>query len=205
MRSMNPAAPVDQNTIPIYIGPYAELRARLLRFRNARATLRRWTLPQYARRTDFQTYETQMKLIFQDAEVSDVVLGRAIRTVPVDGEPPGVTINREIYDECNLQAFSLIYRSFSGDKAGTVDARGAPHNDGHALWTKLVRFNYQINADSIPFLNQEFFNPMTFRQTKDMTLDVWANEVLLVTHILISDGNAISEREKTSVSTGPHP
>ena len=112
---MNPAAPVDQNTIPIYIGPNAELRDRLLRFRNARATLRRWTLPQYACRTDFQPYETQMKLIFQDAEVSDVVSGRAIQTVPVDGEPLGGTIKREYIYECNLQTLSLIYRSFTGN------------------------------------------------------------------------------------------
>ena len=96
----------------------------------------------------------QMQLIFQDAEVYDVVLGRAIRTVPVDGEPPGVTLKREIYNECNLQAFSLIYRSFAGGNSGIVDASGATPNDGHALWTKLVRFNYQINDDSIPFLSR---------------------------------------------------
>ena len=128
---MNPAAPVDQDTIPIYSGVYAELRARLLRFRNARATLRKWTLPQYARRANFQPYETQMHLIFQDAEVSDVVLGCAIRTVPADGELPGVTVKREINDECNIQAFSLIYRSFTGDNSGIVDASGTAPNDGY--------------------------------------------------------------------------
>ena len=67
--------------------------------------------------------------------------------------------------------FSYIYRFLSGDKAGTVDASGAPHNDGHALWTKLVQFNYQINDDSIPFLKQKFFNPMALLLTKAMTLD----------------------------------
>ena len=122
-----------------------------------------------------------MHFIFQDAEISDVVLGRAIRNVPDDGELPGVTLKREIYDECNLQAFSLIYRSFTGDNSGIVDASGTAPNDGYALWTKLVRFNYQINDDSIPFLlvilKQNFFNPLVFRQTREMTLDVWVNEV----------------------------
>ena len=72
-----------------------------MRFRNFRATLCKWTL-QYARRANIQPYETQMHLIFQGAEVFDVVLGRAIRTVPSDGELPGATIKRKIYNECNL-------------------------------------------------------------------------------------------------------
>ena len=140
-----------------------------------------------------------MQLIFQDAEVYDVVLGRAIRTVPVDGEPPGVTLKREIYDECNLQAFSLIYRSLAGDNSGIVDASGATPNNGYALRTKLVRFNYQINDDSIPFLKQKFFNPLAFCQTREMLLDVWANEVRQATNILVCNGHPITEREKTLV------
>ena len=45
-----------------------------------------------------------MHLIFQDPEVFDVVWGRAIRTVPVDGEPPDITIIKRKIAMC------VIYR-----------------------------------------------------------------------------------------------
>ena len=59
--------------------------------------------------------------------------------------------------------------------------------------------NYQINDDSFSFLKQKF-NPLAFRQTREMSLDVWANEVRQATNILvISNGHPITEREKTLV------
>ena len=62
-----------------------------------------------------------------------------------------------------------------------------------------MRFNYQINDDSIPFLKQKFFSPLVFRQTREMTLDVWANEVRQASNILVTNGHPISEREKILV------
>ena len=110
---MNPQPPIDQNALHIYRGNIAELRARVSAFRIARATLRKWSIPSYARKSAFSAYETQMKLIFEDAELSEVAMGQAIRTIPVPNEQPTDTIRRRLYDECNFQIYSHIFRSFT--------------------------------------------------------------------------------------------
>ena len=93
---MNPLPPADQNSLHIYRGHHAELRARLIMFRNASATLRKWSIPLYARKSAFPAYESQMKLLFEDAELTDVAMGRAIRTIPEDGEQPSDTLRRAL-------------------------------------------------------------------------------------------------------------
>ena len=80
---MNPQPPIDQNALHIYRGNFAKLRARVSTFRNARATLRIWSIPSYARKSAFPAYETQMKLLFEDAELSEEAMGQSIRTIPV--------------------------------------------------------------------------------------------------------------------------
>ena len=132
---MDPQPPIDQDTIPLFKGNIERLKARLKVFREARATLRKWTLPIYQRKNLFPIYESQMLLLFHDAEVYDVVMGRALRPVPVVGEANIQEIKRELYDEVNFQAYSLIYRTFTADNSGIVDASGAPINDGHFLWS----------------------------------------------------------------------
>ena len=92
----------------------------------------------YARKSAFPAYESQMKLLFEDAELTDVAMGRAIRTIPEDGEQPSDTLRRALYDECNFQMYSLIYRSFTPDNSG--NASGIKENDGRALWRHLVTF-----------------------------------------------------------------
>ena len=194
---MNQNPPIDQNTIEIYKGNEAELRAKYRLYGNARVTSRKWQIPPYVRKTGFPGYESQMKLLFLDAEIDEVILGKAIRTVPADGEDAKETIKRDIFDECNYQGYSMIFRSFTDDNHGTIDASGAPEQDGQKLWDILVKFNYGINDDSIPFLKQNFYNPLKFRQLKDMTLDMWAKEVRSASQILVSNGHPISEKEKT--------
>ena len=196
---MNPQPPIDQNTLHIYRGNFAELRARLITYRNARPTLRKWAIPSYGRKSAFPAYERQMKLLFQDAEVSEVALGRAIRTVPADDKPPTDTIRRSLYDECNFQIYSLIYRSFTSDNSGMIDASGVTEDDGRALWLHLIKFNYEINDDNIPHLKRRFYDSLTFRQKPEMSLDAWANEVRVASDVLTSNGHPISEKEKTLV------
>ena len=75
-------------------------------FRNARPTLRKWAIPPYARKSAFPAYESQLKLVFEDAKLIDVALGRAIRTVPADEEAPSETVIRAIYYEWNFQIHS---------------------------------------------------------------------------------------------------
>ena len=58
----------------------------------------------------FQPMNHKIKLLFEDAKLTDVVIGRAIRTIPADGEQPSDTVRRALYDECNFQIYSLIYR-----------------------------------------------------------------------------------------------
>ena len=194
---MNPLPPADQNSLHIYRGNHAELRARLIMFRNARATLRKWSIPLYARKPAFSAYESQMKLLFEDAELTDVAMGRAIRAFPEDGEQPSDTIRRALYDECNFQIYSLIYQSFTPDNSGSVDANGIKENDGRTLWRHLVTFNYEITDDNIPHLKRRFYDPIAFRQKPEMSLGIWATEVRLASNILIANGHPISEREKT--------
>ena len=121
-------------------------------FLNARASLRKWSIPQYARKSAIPAYESQMKLLFEDAELTDVAMGRANRTIPNDGEQPSHTLRRALYDECNFQIYSLIYRSLTPDNSGSVDASGIKENDGRTLWRHLVTFNYEITDDNIPYL-----------------------------------------------------
>ena len=42
-------------------------------------------------------------------------------------------------------------------------------------------------------------NGSTFCKKQDMSLELWANEVCLASSVLIANGHAISEREKTMV------
>jgi hypothetical protein len=90
-------------------------------------------LPSYARFSSFAAYEMQMEIIFQDSFTYDVVMGRALRTVPVVGEAAAETSKREIYDECNYQAYALIVRTFSAENGGFSDSSGCPKNNGHRL------------------------------------------------------------------------
>ena len=196
---MNPQPPIDQNALHIYRGNFAILRARLITFRNARPTLRKWALPSYARKSASPAYERQMKLLYKDAVLSEVAWGQAVRTVPAEDEPPTDTLRRSLYDECNFQIYSLIYRSFNLKNSGTVDASGIPEHDGRALWHHLVKFNYKINDDNIPHLKRRFYNSLIFRQKPVMSLDVWANEVRIASDVLLANRHLISERKKTLV------
>jgi hypothetical protein len=89
-----------------------------------------WHLPSYARYLEFPAYETQIKAIFHDAFILDVVIGRALRTAPVAGETQIITDKRAIYDECSLQAYSVIIRTLTTENSGFCDSSGAVENDG---------------------------------------------------------------------------
>ena len=132
-----------------------------------------------------------MKLLFEDAELTDVALGRAIRTVPADDEAPLETVRRAIYDECNFQIYSLIYRSFTPENSGSVDANGIKEYDGRALWQHLVKYIYELSDDNIPHLKKRFYYQLSFRQKQDMSLDLWANKVRLASSVLIANSHAI--------------
>jgi hypothetical protein len=57
-------------------------------------------------------------------------MGRALRTVPVVvGEAQIEIDKRAIYDECNLQAYSVIIRIFTTENSGFCDSSGAIEND----------------------------------------------------------------------------
>jgi hypothetical protein len=47
-------------------------------------------------------------------------MGRALRTVPAVGENQIVIDRRGIYDECNIQAYSVIIRTFTTENSGFV-------------------------------------------------------------------------------------
>jgi hypothetical protein len=194
---MNFQPPIDQNVISIYSGNAQIIKARLEQFLNARPMLRIWTLPNYARLSGFPEYEAQMKLIFHDAQIYDVVMGRALRTVPNPAEPALVTNGRRIYDEANFQAYSLIVRTFTTANSGFVDAGGSLENDGHLLWTKLVRFNHGTSADGISYLKAAFYDHRNFIQKEDVSLDHWAAEVRQASSILALNGHPISEADKS--------
>ena len=49
----------------------------------------------------------------------------------------------------------------------------------------------EVSGDDIRHLQP------SFRQKQDMSLDLWVNEVRLASSVLIANGHAISEREKT--------
>jgi hypothetical protein len=99
---MNPNPPINQALIGIFRGDAAEIATRLTAFTDSRANLRKWHIPSYARYLEFPAYETQMKAIFHDAFIFDVVMGRALRTAPVAGEAQIITDKRAIYDYCSL-------------------------------------------------------------------------------------------------------
>ena len=191
--------PVDQATIGIFQGNAANLAARVQVFSDARGGLQKWRVPSYARFASFPAYEMQMEIIFQDSFTYDVVMGRALRTVPVAGEAAAEISKREIYDECNYQAYSLIVRTFSAENGGFSDSSGCPKNNGHQLWFILHQFNYRINADNIPHLKVSFYDSTLFRQKKDSSIEHWASEVRNAANILTSTGHPISELEKTMV------
>jgi hypothetical protein len=141
---MNPQPPINQALIGIQQGSAADIAARLTAFTDSRANLRKWHLPSYTRFLEFPAYETQMKAIFHNAFIYDVVMGYALRTVPAVGENQIVIDRRGIYDECNIQAYSVIIRTFTTENSGFCDSSGVLENDGHALWQMLVEFNYGI-------------------------------------------------------------
>jgi hypothetical protein len=196
---MNPNPPINQALIGIYQGNAADIAARFTAFTDSRANLRKWHLPSYSRFLEFPAYETQMKAIFHDAFIYDVVMGRALRTVPVAGENQIVIDRRGIYDECNIQAYSVIIRTFTTENSGFCDSSGVLENDGHALWQMLVEFNYGITADNIPNLKIAFYDGAIFRQKKGHSIDQWAAEVRSASAVLTSNGHAITESEKTTV------
>ena len=196
---MNPNPPINQALIGIYQGNAADIAARFTAFTDSRAKLRKWHLPSYTRFLEFPAYETQMKAIFHDAFIFDVVMGRALRTIPVAGEAQIETDKRAIYDECSLQAYSVIIRTFTTENSGFCDSSGAVENDGRALWQLLVEFNYGITADNIPHLKVAFYDGAQFRQKKGRSIDEWAAEVRNASAVLTSNGHAITESEKTLV------
>jgi hypothetical protein len=151
--------------LAFFQGNAAEIATRLTAFTDSRANLRKWPLPSYARYLEFPAYETQMKAIFHDAFIFDVVVGRALRTAPVAGEAQIITDKRAIYDECSLQAYSVIIRTYTTENSGAVE------NDGRALWQLLVEFNYGITADNIPHLKVAFYDGAQFRQKKGRSID----------------------------------
>ena len=95
-----------------------------------------------------------MKLLFEDAELSEVALGQAVRTVPAEDEPPTDTLRRSLYNECNFQVYFFIYRSINSENSGMIDASGIREHDGRALWHHLIKFNYEINDENIPHLKR---------------------------------------------------
>ena len=196
---MNLQPPIDQNSISIYSGNAQVIKARLDQFLNARPMLRKWTLPNYVRLSGFSEYEAQMKLIFHDAQIYDVVMGRALRTVPNPAEPVSVTNCRRIYDEANFQGYSLIVRTFTPDNFGYVDASGAVENNGQLIWAKLVSFNYGISADGLPYLKAAFFDHLRFRQQENSSIDHWAADVRRASGVLSSAGHPITDVEKSLV------
>jgi hypothetical protein len=89
-------------------------------------------------------YETQMKAIFHDAFIFDVVMGRALRTAPVAGEAQIITDKRAIYDECSLQAYSVIIRTFTTENSGFCDS---------SYWSSLTMGLQRIKSHTskLPF------------------------------------------------------
>jgi hypothetical protein len=196
---MNLQPPIDQNSILIYSGNAQIIKARLEQFLNARPMLRKWTLPNYVRLGGFPEYEAQMKLIFHDAQIYDVVMGRALRTVPNAAEPVLATNCRKIYDEANFQGYSLIVRTFTPDNFGYIDASGAVENNGQLLWAKLVSFNYGISADGLPYLKAAFYDHLRFCQKENSSIDQWAAEVRRASDVLSGAGHPITDVEKSLV------
>ena len=123
-------------------------------------------------------------------------MGRALRTVPVVGEALIEIDKRAIYDECNLQAYSVIIRTFTTENSGFCDSSGTIENDGHALWQFLVEFNYGLTADNIPNLKVAFYDVSLFRQKKGHSIDLWAAEVRSASSVLTSNGHEVGKPKR---------
>jgi hypothetical protein len=106
---------------------------------------------------------------------------------------------RKLYDECNLQVFTLITRTFTIENGGFTDASGSELNKGYDLWDKLVKFNYGVTVDNMPKLKMQFYDTLTFRQKHGESVDEWANKVRLRAQVLISNGHPITDQEKTLI------
>jgi hypothetical protein len=191
---------LNQARIPIFMGTERMLRKRFDDLVAHRGYLRKWNLPAYVRKEKFCDFEKAMLSIFRDANLYDVAMGRALRPPnPMAASTNSVIYISAIYVECNRQVYSLLDRTLNLDNSGSSDASGVPEGDGHALWGKLVRFNYGISADNIPNLKRDFFNVITFRQTQDKTIADWAAKVRHAASILAANGHPITESEKILV------
>jgi hypothetical protein len=145
---MNPNPPINQALIGIFQGNAAEIATRLTAFTDSRANLRKWHLPSYARYLEFPAYETQMKAIFHDAFIFDVVMGRALRTAPVAGEAQIITDKRTIYDECSLMVVKkntapTASRSLAGNCHTQVPTAGTT-KDGRTKKPEAIKDRPQI-------------------------------------------------------------
>jgi hypothetical protein len=161
---MNPISPINQALIGFFQGNAAEIATRFTGFTDSRANIRKWHLPSYARCLEFPAYETQMKAIFHDAFIFDVVMGRALCTAPVAEEAQIITDKRAKYDECSLQAYSVIIRTFTTENSDFCDSSDAVENDGR-YWSSLTMV--LLTADNIPHLKVVFYDGAQFRQKKE--------------------------------------
>ena len=59
------------------------------------------------------------------------------RTFAVENEPPTDTLRRSLYDECNFQFYSLIYRFFNSENLSMVDVSGILEYDGRASFGQV--------------------------------------------------------------------
>jgi hypothetical protein len=151
------------------------------------------------RKEKFCDYEKTMLSIFRDANIYDVAMGRALRPRLPAAAGPLRILRRAIYAESNRQVYSLLDRTLNIDNSGSTDGSVVRDGDGHALWGKLVRFNYCISVDNIPNLKRDFFNAVSFRQTQDKTIEDWAAKVRTAASVLAANGHPITESEKILV------
>jgi hypothetical protein len=115
-------------------------------------------------------------------------------------QPAFFDVPREIYDEANSILYSMTIRTLSLENGGLVDAGDVPENQGRQLWLKLTCDNYQITRDGIPLLKLKFYDQLAFRQTKDTSVEMWANQVRMAAATLTTNnGNPIPEDEQTLV------
>jgi hypothetical protein len=144
-----------------------------------------------------------MKMIFRDAELHRIADGSIVRPEPDPDpavpQPAFFDVQREIYDEANSILYSMTIRTLSLENGGLVDAGGVPENQGRQLWLKLTCDNYKITRDGIPFLKLKFYDQLAFRQSKDTSLEMWANQVRMAAATLTTNGNPIPEDEQTLV------
>ncbi len=176
----------------------------LLKFyKTNRVFIRKWHFPDYTRLEQFSGYEGKMKMIFRDAELHHIADGSIVRPEPNPDpavpRPPFLDVHQEIYDEANSILYSMIFRTLTLENGGLVDAGGIAENKGRELWFKLTCDNYKITRDGIPLLKLRFYDQLAFRQTKDTSLEMWANQVRMAAATLSTNGNRIPEDEQTLV------